>query len=159
MSLRVGIGFDIHRMVENRKLILGGLEIDSPRGLEGHSDADVLLHAVCDALLGAAGLGDLGRHFPSTDPQFKNISSRELLLRVHAMLRKQGFRVVNVDTTLIAEAPKLSGYLEAMRSGISETLSIPVEHVNVKAKTHEGVDTIGHGDAIGAQAVALVEKV
>lgn len=158
MSLRVGIGFDIHRMVENRKLILGGLEVDFPRGLEGHSDADVLLHAVCDALLGAAGLGDLGRHFPSTDPQFKNISSRELLLRVHAMLRNQGFRVVNVDTTLIAEAPKLSGYLEAMRSRISETLSLPVEHVNVKAKTHEGVDTIGHGDAIAAQAVALIEN-
>jgi 2-C-methyl-D-erythritol 2,4-cyclodiphosphate synthase len=158
MSLRLGTGFDIHRLAENRKLILGGIEVDSSRGLQGHSDADVLLHAVCDALLGAAGLGDLGRHFPSTDPQFKDISSREILSRVHAMLRNQGFRIVNIDTTIIAEAPKLSGYLEAMRSGISETLSISSGQVNVKAKTHEGVDAIGHGDAIAAQAVALIEK-
>jgi 2-C-methyl-D-erythritol 2,4-cyclodiphosphate synthase len=158
MSMRVGTGFDIHRLVENRRLILGGVEVDSPRGLQGHSDADVLLHAVGDALLGAAGLGDLGQHFPSMDPQFKDISSREILRRVHAMLRDQGFRIVNIDTTIIAEAPKLSVYLEAMRSGISETLSISPGQVNVKAKTHERVDAIGHGDAIAAQAVAMIEK-
>ncbi|MBZ5553537.1 MAG: 2-C-methyl-D-erythritol 2,4-cyclodiphosphate synthase [Acidobacteriia bacterium] len=158
MSLRVGTGFDIHRLVENRKLIVGGIEIDSPRGLQGHSDADVLLHAVCDALLGAAGLGDLGLHFPSKEPQFKDISSREILRRVHALILSQGYRIVNIDTTIIAEAPQLSGYLEAMRLRIAETLSLSPGQVNVKAKTHEGVDAVGHGDAIAAHAVALIEK-
>jgi 2-C-methyl-D-erythritol 2,4-cyclodiphosphate synthase len=158
MRVRAGIGFDIHRLVEGRKLFLGGVEVDFSRGLEGHSDADVLLHAIGDALLGAAGMGDLGRHFPSTDPQFKDMPSRELLRRIHTMIRDQGFRIVNIDTTLIAEAPRMTPHLGAMILRIAETLSIAPEQVNVKAKTHEGVDAIGQGDAIAAQAVALIEK-
>ncbi|MFI5174344.1 MAG: 2-C-methyl-D-erythritol 2,4-cyclodiphosphate synthase [Terriglobia bacterium] len=158
MTVRAGIGFDIHRLVENRKLILGGVEVDFPRGLKGHSDADVLLHAVCDALLGAAGMGDLGRHFPSTDPRFKDISSGELLHRVHMMIHNQGFRIVNVDTIIIAEVPRMAPYLGAMISRIAEILSISTAQVNIKAKTHEGVDAVGQGDAIAAQAVALIEN-
>jgi 2-C-methyl-D-erythritol 2,4-cyclodiphosphate synthase len=158
MTVRAGIGFDIHRLVENRKLILGGVEVDFPRGLKGHSDADVLLHAVCDALLGAAGMGDLGRHFPSTDPRFKDISSGELLHRVHMMIHNQGFRIVNVDTIIIAEVPRMAPHLGAMISRIAEILSISPAQVNIKAKTHEGVDAVGQGDAIAAQAVALIEN-
>ncbi|MGB7623436.1 MAG: 2-C-methyl-D-erythritol 2,4-cyclodiphosphate synthase [Terriglobia bacterium] len=158
MTVRAGIGYDIHRLVENRKLILGGVEVDFPRGLKGHSDADVLLHAVCDALLGAAGMGDLGRHFPSTDPQFIDISSGELLHRVHMMIHNQGFRIVNVDTIIIAEVPRMAPHLGAMISRIAEILSISPAQVNIKAKTHEGVDAVGQGDAIAAQAVALIEN-
>jgi 2-C-methyl-D-erythritol 2,4-cyclodiphosphate synthase len=158
MNVRVGFGFDIHRLVENRKLILGGVKIDFPRGLGGHSDADVLIHSVCDALLGAAGLGDLGKHFPATDPQFKDCPSAELLRRVHSLIQSRGFRIVNIDSTLIAETPKLAPYLESMVKSISGILSIPPGEINVKAKSYEGLDSIGRGEAIAAQAVAVIRK-
>jgi 2-C-methyl-D-erythritol 2,4-cyclodiphosphate synthase len=159
MNTRVGIGYDIHRLVENRKLILGGESIDFHLGLQGHSDADVLTHAICDALLGAAGLGDIGRHFPDNDPIFKDIFSQELLRRVVKMLHQKGFRVVNVDATIITEAPKLAPYMDKIAQNLAGTMSISVDRVNIKAKTHEKMDAIGQGQAIAVQAVALIETV
>jgi 2-C-methyl-D-erythritol 2,4-cyclodiphosphate synthase len=158
MPIRIGHGYDAHRMVDGRKLILGGVEIDFPKGLHGHSDADVLLHAVCDALLGSLSLGDIGVHFPDQDPQFKDISSLKLLERVGDMVKEKGFRVGNLDTTIVAQEPRLSGYIVQMRKNIAQTLGIDEEKVNIKATTTEGMGFIGKEEGIAAHAVALVEK-
>lgn len=156
---RVGIGSDIHRLVEGRKLVLGGVEFDFPRGLLGHSDADVLLHAVCDALLGAAGEGDIGRHFPDTDPSWKGISSLKLLAQVGELLAKKGWSVANIDATVTAEAPRLAPRIEEMREKIAAALSLKPAAVNVKAGSNEGLDAVGRGEAIAAFAVAAVVPV
>ncbi len=158
MSTRCGIGFDIHRLVAGRKLVLGGVEIPFDRGLGGHSDADVVTHAVCDALLGAAALGDMGRHFPSSDPKFKDASSLELLKQVAEMVRQKGFRISNIDATVIAEAPRLNSHLEAMSKRLAKTLGLSPDQVNVKVKSHEGLDSLGRGEAIAAHAVATIEQ-
>ena len=159
MSIRIGHGYDAHRMVEGRKLILGGVEIAFPKGLHGHSDADVLLHAVCDALLGSLSLGDIGVHFPDNDPQFKGISSLKLLERVGDMVKEKGFRVGNIDTTIVAQEPRLSGYIVQMRKNIAQTLGIDTEKINIKATTTEGLGFIGKGEGIAAHAVAVVERI
>lgn len=153
---RVGIGTDLHRLVEGRKLFLGGVEFDFPRGLLGHSDADVLLHAICDALLGAAGEGDIGRHFPETDPAWKGISSLKLLSAVGKLLQEKGWSIVNIDATVTAEAPRISPRAAEMRKRIAAALSIAPEAVSVKAGTNEGLDAVGRGEAIAAFAIAAV---
>lgn len=158
MSIRIGHGYDIHRMVEGRKLILGGVEIPFQKGLDGHSDADVLLHAVCDALLGSLSLGDIGIHFPDQDPQFKDISSLELSGRVSSLVKEKGFTVGNIDVTVVAQQPKLSGYISQMRENIAQTLEIDKEKISIKATTTEGLGFVGKGEGIAAHAVALVEK-
>ncbi|MCS6816996.1 MAG: 2-C-methyl-D-erythritol 2,4-cyclodiphosphate synthase [Blastocatellia bacterium] len=158
MSERIGFGYDLHRLVEGRRLVLGGIEIPFPKGLAGHSDADVVLHSLCDALLGAAGLGDLGRHFPDTDPRYAGISSAKLLEAVLAELAQREFEIENVDVTILAEVPRLSPVLESMRNRVAELLQIPPDRVNIKAKTNEGVDAIGRGEAIAAYAVCLLRR-
>jgi 2-C-methyl-D-erythritol 2,4-cyclodiphosphate synthase len=158
MSVRTGIGYDVHRTVEGRPLVLGGVKIESPFGLEGHSDADVLLHAVGDAVLGACALGDLGDHFPPGDEKWKNVSSLRLLRLIRAMAEGGGYRVVNVDATLICEAPKIAPLRQAMRVNIGRALKIGVESVSVKATTAEKLDAIGRGEGIAALAVATVER-
>ena len=155
---RIGQGYDVHRLVEGRKLILGGVEIPHPTGLLGHSDADVLLHAVCDALLGAAALGDIGQHFPDSDPAYAGVSSLVLLRATAEKLRLAGFSVGNLDATVVAERPKLAPYLPQMRENIAETLEIPVERVSVKATTEEGLGFTGVGAGVAAFAVCLLEK-
>ena len=154
--MRIGQGFDIHALVAGRKLIIGGVEIPYDRGLAGHSDADVLLHAICDALIGAAGIGDIGTHFPDTDPQYRGADSRVLLRAVKALLAAKGLRVVNVDTTIIAQAPKMAPHVGRMRENIAADLGIAVEHVNVKAKTAERLGALGREEGIAAEAIALV---
>ena len=154
--MRVGIGYDIHPLGRGRKLILGGLEIPHTQGLIGHSDADALVHAVCDALLGAMGEGDLGRHYPSTDPRYKDISSLRLLEDVSGMLAKKGFRLINLDTVIIAQAPRLGPHLEAMRTRIAEVLKVNDTQVNVKVKSGEGLDAVGREEAIAAQAICMI---
>ncbi|MEK6526361.1 MAG: 2-C-methyl-D-erythritol 2,4-cyclodiphosphate synthase, partial [Nitrospirota bacterium] len=151
--MRVGIGYDIHPLGSGRKLILGGVEIPYAQGLVGHSDADALVHAVCDALLGAMGEGDLGKHYPSSDPRFKNISSLRLLEDIAGLLGKKGFRLVNLDTVIIAQAPRLSPHLADMQARIAEVLKVEREVVNIKVKSGEGLDAIGREEAIAAQAV------
>lgn len=158
MSVRIGHGYDVHRMVEGRKLMLGGVEIPFPKGLAGHSDADVLLHAVCDALLGSLSLGDIGIHFPDQDPLFKDISSLELLGKVRIMVKEKGFTVGNIDVTIVAQEPKLSGYLAQMRENIARTLDIDKGQINIKATTTEGLGFAGKGEGIAAHAVALMEE-
>ncbi len=158
MSIRIGHGYDVHRMVEGRRLILGGVKISFLKGLDGHSDADVLLHAVCDALLGSLSLGDIGVHFPDQDPQFKDISSLDILRRVNTIVKEKNFRVGNVDVTIVAQQPKLSGYVSRMRENIAQTLEIDREKINIKATTTEGLGFVGKGEGIAAHAVALVEK-
>ncbi len=155
---RVGCGWDIHPLAVGRKLILGGVEIPHSKGLQGHSDSDALVHAVCDALLGAMGEGDLGRHYPSSDQRFKNISSLKLLEDVVGKLRAKGYRIVNVDSTIIAQAPRLSTHLSAMQKSIAAVLQIDPDLVNVKVKSGEGLDAIGREEAIAAQAVCLIER-
>jgi 2-C-methyl-D-erythritol 2,4-cyclodiphosphate synthase len=157
--MRVGIGYDIHPLGKGRKLILCGLEILHTQGLIGHSDADALVHAACDALLGAMGEGDLGRHYPSSDPRYKDISSLRLLEDVSGMLAKKGFRLVNLDTVIIAQAPRLGPHLDAMRARIAEVLKIEGTQVNVKVKSGEGLDAVGREEAIAAQAMCLIERV
>ena len=154
--MRIGIGYDVHRLVKGRKLILGGIEIPFQKGLLGHSDADVLIHAVCDALLGASGSGDIGRHFPDTDPEFEAISSMALLQRVYNIIHAKGFSVINVDTTILAETPKLQPYLESMRKNIAGTLGVIEHSVNLKATTTEGLGIIGKGQGMAALSVALI---
>lgn len=154
--MRIGMGYDIHRLVSGRRLILGGVEIPFEKGLLGHSDADVLLHAVCDALFGAAGLGDIGEHFPDTDPAYKGISSMKLLARTYEMV-KAGFSVVNLDAVVFAEAPKLSPYKLEMRKNIAGIVEIEPACVNIKATTSEGLGMIGKGEGIGAMCVALLD--
>ena len=158
-NFRIGHGYDVHRLVENRALILGGVEIDYERGCLGHSDADVLLHAIMDALLGAVALGDIGRHFPDTDPAYKGASSMHLLTLVVEMLRKMSATVVNIDATLILQRPKVAPYVEKMRENIAFALGIPKDRVNVKATTEEGLGFTGSGEGVSAHAVALVELV
>jgi 2-C-methyl-D-erythritol 2,4-cyclodiphosphate synthase len=156
--MRVGIGYDTHRLVEGRKLILGGVEIPFPKGLSGHSDGDVLTHAVCDALLGAAGLGDLGQHFPDNDPQWKDARSLDLLAGVQERLQEKGLLVVNLDTVIIAQEPRLAPHFEKMRQALAGVLGLEAAQVNVKAKTTEGLGVIGRGEAMAAQAVALLQS-
>lgn len=155
-AVRIGEGWDIHALVPGRKLLLGGVEIPYERGLLGHSDADALLHAITDALLGAAGLGDIGRHFPDTDEQFKGADSLVLLAEAARRVRQQGFEVANVDSTVVAQAPKLAPYIEAMRERIAQALGLGVGQVNVKAKTAEKLGPVGAGQAIEARAVVLL---
>lgn len=158
--MRVGQGYDLHRLVDGRSLVLGGVLIPFEKGLLGHSDADVLLHALCDALLGAAGLGDIGQHFPDTDSQFESISSMTLLESVFRMVLDKGYRVCNVDALIMAEAPKIAPYKKSMEANIASVLQIDVECINVKATTTEGLGAVGKGDAIGASCVvSLVSSV
>lgn len=159
MTFRVGHGYDVHRWGEGRALVLGGVEIPHHMGLLGHSDADVLLHAICDALLGALGLGDIGTHFPNTDPAYKNISSLVLLERVGRMVEEAGWRVGNLDATVVAERPLLSQYIPAMRSRIATALSLDTGVVSVKATTSEGLGFVGRQEGIAAYAVALLWRV
>jgi 2-C-methyl-D-erythritol 2,4-cyclodiphosphate synthase len=154
---RVGFGFDVHPLIAGRPLVLGGVEIPSDRGLGGHSDADVLTHAVSDALLGALALGDLGQHFPDSDPQYRGISSLRLLAAVAERVRSHGGRIVNVDATVVAEGPRLADRLVAMRARLAETLDLPVDRVSVKAKRAEQLGALGRHEGIAAMAVALVE--
>jgi 2-C-methyl-D-erythritol 2,4-cyclodiphosphate synthase len=156
--MRAGIGYDIHRFEEGRPLILGGVELAGEMGLRGHSDADVLLHAIIDAFLGACGLGDIGQHFPPQDPRWKGASSLDLLARALALVRDAGFEMGNVDATVIAERPRLAPHLPAMRERIAEALGIEAARVNVKATTNEGIGAIGRGEGIAAMAVAVVEE-
>ena len=156
--MRIGSGYDVHKLVENRKLILGGVEIPYEKGLLGHSDADVLIHAIMDALLGAAALGDIGKHFPDSDNNFKNISSLVLLRNVCLLLKNSGYTTINIDSTIIAQRPKLAAYIDLMRSNIAEALEVSVDSVNVKATTEEGLGFTGSGEGIAAQAVCLIEK-
>ena len=156
--MRIGIGYDIHPLGTGRKLILGGVEISHSQGLVGHSDADALAHAVCDALLGAMGEGDLGRHYPSSDPRFKDVSSLKLLADIVDLLDKKGYRLVNLDTVIIAQAPRLSPHLADMQAALAEVLRVEPDRVNVKVKSGEGLDAIGREEAIAAQAVCLIES-
>ncbi|WP_026478126.1 2-C-methyl-D-erythritol 2,4-cyclodiphosphate synthase [Alkaliphilus transvaalensis] len=155
---RVGMGYDVHRLVEGRKLILGGVEIPYDKGLLGHSDADVLLHAIKDALLGAAALGDIGKHFPDTDEKYKDVDSLKLLEVVVAMLEDKGYRINNLDATIIAEKPKMAPYIEQMRENIAEAMKVAVEDVNVKATTTEGLGFTGKGKGIAAEAIVSIIK-
>ena len=155
--MRIGQGFDVHALVKGRKLIVGGVAIPFDKGLEGHSDADVLIHAVCDALLGAAALGDIGRHFPDTEAKYKNADSRVLLREVAKKLREAGFSVANIDATLIAEAPKMAPHIPAMVANLAADLGVRPGQVNVKAKTAERLGAIGRGEGIAAEAVVLLQ--
>ncbi len=155
----VGIGYDIHRLVENRPLFLGGVKIDYPSGLLGHSDGDVLLHAVCDALLGAANLGDIGTHFPPDDKKYKNIASLLLLKKVGEFLKNSGFFTKNIDAVVIAERPKILPYVPKMKNQISNVLSINPEHISIKGKTNEGIGEIGEGKAIAAIAICEIGRI
>ena len=156
--MRVGVGYDIHRLVEERKLVLGGVEIPYIKGLLGYSDGDVLLHAVADAILGAMSLGDIGQHFPDTDPQYKDISSRELVKKVINIVREKKFILKNVDTIILAEEPKVQPFKEKMLDEMVAILGIGRDSINIKATTNEGVGSIGRGDAIAAYAVVLLEE-
>ncbi len=157
--MRIGQGFDVHQLVEGRKLIVGGVDIPHEKGLLGHSDADVLLHAICDALLGAASLGDIGRHFPDSDPRYKGIDSRRLLREVGQLVKEKGYRVVNLDATIIAQAPKMAPHIPRMVEHIAADLEMAVGDVNVKATTTEKLGFTGRGEGIAAQAVCLIEGV
>jgi 2-C-methyl-D-erythritol 2,4-cyclodiphosphate synthase len=156
--MRVGIGYDIHRFENGRRLLLGGVEIAGETGLAGHSDADGLLHAIIDALLGAAGLGDIGTHFPPSDPKWKDAKSLDLLTRSLALIGEVGFTIVNVDATLIAERPRLAEHIPAIRECIASAIGIGVDGVNVKATTHEGLGALGRGEGIAAMAVVLLRE-
>lgn len=156
--MRIGMGYDVHRLTEGRPLIMGGVEIPYEKGLLGHSDADVLLHAVMDALLGAAAMGDIGKHFPDTDPAYRGISSLELLKRVGRLLEESCFLVENIDATIIAQAPKMRPYIDRMRQNIADVLKIDISQINVKATTEEGLGFTGSGEGISAQAVCLLES-
>jgi 2-C-methyl-D-erythritol 2,4-cyclodiphosphate synthase len=155
---RTGCGYDVHRLVSGRKLILGGVEIPSPLGLEGHSDGDVLIHAVMDALLGAAALGDIGKHFPNTDPRYLGISSLLLLKHVAGLLDSRGFALVNVDATLVLEQPKILSYAERMRGNIADALGVPVERISLKATTGEEMGFVGRGEGAAAHAIATIVR-
>ena len=158
MNIRIGEGWDIHALVPGRKLILGGIEVPHTLGLLGHLDADVLLHAITDALLGAAALGDIGRHFSDTDPQFKGADSAVLLAEAARRVRAKGFEIGNIDSTIVAQAPKLAPHIDAMRAKIAQTLALDVEQINVKAKTAEKLGPVGQLQAMEARAVALLFK-
>jgi 2-C-methyl-D-erythritol 2,4-cyclodiphosphate synthase len=155
--MRVGQGFDVHRLVSGRRLVIGGVEIAHDKGLLGHSDADVLLHAICDALLGAAALGDIGRHFPDTDPRYKDSDSRALLREVVRLVKGRGLRIVNLDATVIAQAPRLAPHIPRMVENIAADCEVGYESVNVKATTTEQLGFAGRGEGIAAQAICLLE--
>jgi len=157
--VRIGQGFDVHALVEGRRLVIGGVTIPHSKGLEGHSDADVLLHAVCDALLGAAAMGDIGRHFPDTDAAYKGADSRRLLAAVAQKLRAANLRVASVDATIIAQAPRMAPHMPAMARNIAQDLGIALDRVNVKATTTEGLGFAGRGEGIAAQAIALLDDI
>ena len=156
--MRVGMGYDVHRLVEERDLIIGGVKNEYEKGLLGHSDADVLLHAISDALLGAAALGDIGKHFPDTDEKYKGISSLILLKHVGDLLEEEGFIINNIDATIIAQAPKMRPHIDAMRKNIADTLGLDISQVNVKATTEEGLGFTGSGEGISSQAVCLISE-
>ncbi len=156
--MRIGSGYDVHKLVEGRKLILGGVQIDFDKGLLGHSDADVLTHAIMDALLGAAGMGDIGKHFPDNDDNYKDISSMKLLYQVLYLLKKQNYSIINIDATIIAQKPKLSAYMNAMKKNIADVLEINESQVNIKATTEEGLGFTGAGLGIATNAVCLIEN-
>ncbi len=156
--MRVGIGYDVHRLVEGRKLMIGGVDVPFEKGLLGHSDADVLLHAICDALLGAAGLGDIGRHFPDSDPKYKGISSLKLLQEVDSLLANAGYRVYNIDATIVAEKPKMASYIKEMVANIAAAVQVERSAVNVKATTTEGLGFAGRGEGIEAYAVGTIRR-
>lgn len=154
--MRIGMGYDVHKLVPDRKLIMGGVEIPYEKGLLGHSDADVLLHAIMDALLGAAALGDIGKHFPDTDPAYKGISSIKLLEKVGELLEENFFLIENIDATIIAQAPKMRPHIDTMRQNIASALCINVDQVNVKATTEEGLGFTGSGEGISSQAICML---
>jgi len=158
MSIKIGIGYDIHKLAAGRKLMIGGVEVPYAKGLQGHSDADVLLHAICDALLGAAGEGDIGEHFPDGDPQYKDIGSGELVRDVYTLIRNKGYAVNNIDTVIIAQEPHLGPYKKQIRENIAAMLNIDKEMVGIKAKTNEGLGDIGKKGAIASYAVVLLHK-
>jgi 2-C-methyl-D-erythritol 2,4-cyclodiphosphate synthase len=158
MNFRIGHGYDIHRIVAGRPLVLAGVTFDTDYGLEGHSDADCVTHAICDALLGAAGLPDIGHFFPNTDPVYKNIDSQVLLARVCGELSKRGFAISNIDASILAEKPKIYPHLAEMKAAIAKTTHVPVVNIGLKATTNEGIDEIGRGLAIAAHAVVLIAK-
>ncbi|MGI6039633.1 MAG: 2-C-methyl-D-erythritol 2,4-cyclodiphosphate synthase [Clostridiales bacterium] len=157
--MRIGHGYDVHRLVSGRKLILGGVEIPNDRGLLGHSDADVLVHAIMDALLGASALGDLGSHFPDTDMSYKDVSSIVLLKEVRELLRRKNYSVLNIDSTIVAQSPKLAPYIPEMKENISKALEIDPDNINIKATTEEGLGISGTGDGIVSHAVCLIERI
>ncbi len=156
--MRIGYGYDVHKLAENRKLIIGGVEIDYYKGLLGHSDADVLVHAIMDALLGAAALGDIGKHFPDNDNTYKNISSLKLLKKVSLLINDNNYCIINIDATIIAQEPKMRPYIDKMRLNIAECLNIAIDCVNVKATTEEGLGFTGEGFGIAANCVCLIDK-
>jgi 2-C-methyl-D-erythritol 2,4-cyclodiphosphate synthase len=158
MNFRIGHGYDIHRIVTGRSLVLGGVKFDTDFGLEGHSDADCVTHAICDALLGAAGLPDIGHFFPNTDPAYKNIDSQVLLARVCGELSKRSFAISNIDATVLAEKPRIYPHLAEMKAAIAKSTHVPVANIGLKATTNEGIDEIGRGLAIAAHAVVLIVK-
>ena len=155
-AFRVGIGYDIHRLVADRKLLLAGVRVPFTKGLLGHSDSDVLAHAICDALLGAAALGDIGTHFPDSDPRWRGASSLDFLRHAVKLITAKGYRVVNVDATVVAEQPKLKPYISAMRQQLAVVLNIAADAISIKAKTNEGLDAVGRGDAMAAHAVVMI---
>ena len=157
--MRIGMGYDVHKLVENRDLILGGVKIPYEKGLLGHSDADVLLHAIMDALLGAAALGDIGKHFPDTDPAYKGASSMELLKQVGALIEQKLYVVGNIDATIIAQRPKMAPHIEKMRENVAEALGIEKDQINIKATTEEGLGFTGSGEGISSQAIAALETI
>ena len=157
--MRVGMGYDVHRLVEGRDLIIGGVKIPYEKGLDGHSDADVLLHAIMDALLGAAALGDIGKHFPDTDPEYKGADSLKLLEHVGELIEEEGYLVENIDATIIAQRPKMRDYIDTMRDNIAKTLGIEMNQVNVKATTEEGLGFTGEGAGISSQAICCLEPI
>ena len=156
--IRIGQGFDVHQLVEGRKCVIGGVEIAHDKGLLGHSDADVLLHAICDALLGAAGLGDIGRHFPDTDAQYQGADSRALLRKVVALLKNAGFSVGNIDATIVAQAPKMAPHISQMVAHIASDCGVELNRINVKATTTEKLGFTGRGEGIAAEAVCLIQQ-
>lgn len=157
--MRIGMGYDVHKLVENRHLILGGVNIPYEKGLLGHSDADVLLHAIMDSLLGATALGDIGKHFPDTDPKYKGISSIDLLKEVGLLIQSNGYSINNIDSTIIAQAPKMAPHIETMRKNIASALNISIDKINVKATTEEGLGFTGSGQGISSQSICLVTKI
>jgi 2-C-methyl-D-erythritol 2,4-cyclodiphosphate synthase len=153
-----GIGYDVHRLVEGRKLMIGGVEVSFEKGSQGHSDGDVLCHALCDALLGAAGQGDIGTHFPDTDPKWKDAASLTFLEQIRSLLTNRRFRIVNIDAIVVCERPKLGPHFPAMRMALAKALGITADEINLKAKTNEGLDAVGRGEAIAAHVVAMLSQ-
>jgi 2-C-methyl-D-erythritol 2,4-cyclodiphosphate synthase len=156
INMRIGMGYDVHRLIENRKLIIGGVDIPFEKGLLGHSDADVLIHAIMDSILGAAALGDIGKHFPDTDPQYKGVSSIILLNHVGSILEAKGYKIENIDSTIIAQRPKMSPHIANMKNNIAQALKIEADMINIKATTEEGLGFTGNEEGISAQSICLI---